>query len=307
MTARPVFSIVIPTYNEGEDIEACLKSAIAQNHRSKEIIVIDGASTDGTQEILKKYEKKGAVRAIYQKERKGVAHARNLGIQEARGEIVVLLNADNLPQPDFLTSIQRHYEEGADFVVVWPEAVNTERVIADFLNSQAHHWYDNRDDLVWSEGFSVRKEAILLVGGLQAFPKASAGEDVALGIELDRRFRRVLDKNIVIPHIATYKLGEFMRLRYERGRGTPFFFWIYKGFSLGALGRLLLRNLAATLARTVLIYPFLRQGYYIAKNSTMRGMRGFPVFVALEFFDQWCERAGEVEGFWEILRGKIPR
>ena len=50
-------SIIIVTYNSGEDIENCLNSVLNEKSPTYEIIVIDNASTDNTKEVLKKYEK----------------------------------------------------------------------------------------------------------------------------------------------------------------------------------------------------------------------------------------------------------
>ena len=52
------FSIIIPTYNQGNFLEKCIKSCLNQTYKNFEIVIIDNNSTDITQDILKKYENK---------------------------------------------------------------------------------------------------------------------------------------------------------------------------------------------------------------------------------------------------------
>ena len=54
---QPVISVIIPTYNCADTFNAAIKSVLGQNFEEKEIIIIDGESTDGTLDLLKKYEK----------------------------------------------------------------------------------------------------------------------------------------------------------------------------------------------------------------------------------------------------------
>src|SRR3989344_5290464 len=93
------FSIIIPSYNEGEDIRLSIESAITQKYPNKEILVVDDSS-DSTPKIINEYAKKG-VRFI-NGPRNGCCEARNLGIKTATGDIIVLLNADVVLPSDFL-------------------------------------------------------------------------------------------------------------------------------------------------------------------------------------------------------------
>lgn len=95
-TARPLVSVVIPTYNCGEYICASVESALTQTHRPIEVIVLDDGSTDDTRERLRAYG--GQIRYIYQANR-GLSAARNAAIAAARGDVVALLDADDLCAP----------------------------------------------------------------------------------------------------------------------------------------------------------------------------------------------------------------
>ncbi|SPP99513.1 putative Glycosyl transferase, family 2 [Candidatus Sulfobium mesophilum] len=90
----PNVSVVIPTYNCGQYIRQAIESALSQTYKGREIIVVDDGSSDNTYEIIKPYEESGSLRYIYQ-ENRGLPGARNTGIQNAQGEFVVVLDADD--------------------------------------------------------------------------------------------------------------------------------------------------------------------------------------------------------------------
>ncbi|MDJ0518784.1 MAG: glycosyltransferase, partial [Trichodesmium sp. MO_231.B1] len=88
----PRVSVIIATYNNGHYILEAIASIFNQTYRSYEIIVIDDGSTDNTRQVLEPYLDK--LRYVYQ-ENKGVSHARNLGLEMARGEFISFLDADD--------------------------------------------------------------------------------------------------------------------------------------------------------------------------------------------------------------------
>lgn len=95
----PMASIIICTFNGGSTIESCLRSMEKLRYPSEyEIIVVDDGSTDNTQEILSRFP---SVRNIRQQNR-GLSHARNVGMEAARGEIVVYTDSDCEADEDWL-------------------------------------------------------------------------------------------------------------------------------------------------------------------------------------------------------------
>ena len=127
------FSIIIPTYNEEADIGETLNALTQLRHAEKEILIVDD-STDRTPAIVSSYADKG-VKLIRPNRRGGRCEARNLGILKASGEIIVILNADVRPRPDFLDRLTSHYESGYDYVLVASHVSNQDSFFCQICRS----------------------------------------------------------------------------------------------------------------------------------------------------------------------------
>ena len=90
----PKISVITPSYNQGEYLEQCIRSIIAQGYPNLEHIIIDGGSTDNSVDILKKYEKH-LTYWVSEKDN-GQSHAFNKGLEHATGEIIGWINSDDL-------------------------------------------------------------------------------------------------------------------------------------------------------------------------------------------------------------------
>jgi glycosyltransferase involved in cell wall biosynthesis len=110
-TKRPKISIVTPSYNQAQYIERTVKSILGQNYPNLEYIVIDGASTDDTVKILKKYSD----RITWKSEKdNGQSEAINKGLKMATGEIVAFLNSDDMYEPGALAKVADYFEKNPD-------------------------------------------------------------------------------------------------------------------------------------------------------------------------------------------------
>jgi glycosyltransferase involved in cell wall biosynthesis len=103
---RPFISVVIPTFNRARQVDAALKSVLAQTYREFEVIVIDDGSTDGTgealQEIISPRGNGGKRVRYFFQSNQGQSAARNKGTSEARGEWVAFLDSDDVWLPEKL-------------------------------------------------------------------------------------------------------------------------------------------------------------------------------------------------------------
>lgn len=97
-------SVITVCYNCKNEIERTLKSVISQNFQGMEYIIIDGGSTDGTLDLIKKYEKN--IDIIISEKDSGIYDAMNKGIQRSNGEWIVCMNAgDEFAAPDILRKV----------------------------------------------------------------------------------------------------------------------------------------------------------------------------------------------------------
>jgi glycosyltransferase involved in cell wall biosynthesis len=94
----PLVSILIPAYNAEETIANTLRSAIAQTWESKEIIVVDDGSTDGTLKIARQFE--SDVVCVLSQKNQGATFARNDAFARSSGEYIQWLDADDLLEPN---------------------------------------------------------------------------------------------------------------------------------------------------------------------------------------------------------------
>ena len=98
-------SVIIPLYNKGDYVAATIKSAIGQIHRSLEILVIDNGSTDEGPSLVKTASQLDDRIRLLASPKRGPGHARNYGVQNATGEWILFLDADDLIEPDHISHL----------------------------------------------------------------------------------------------------------------------------------------------------------------------------------------------------------
>jgi glycosyltransferase involved in cell wall biosynthesis len=220
-------SVVIPTYNRRESLRVTLDGLGRQTLPSSEfeVIVVSDGSTDGTDEFLAEYARTApyTLRAICQSNA-GPARARNRGMNEAHGEVIVLIDDDVEPCPEFLVAHARSHArnptaapagkravggvaiadpEPEKFVIIGPMLRDPKRREPAWIaweHAMLQKQYDNWESGVWagagpmhfySGNASFRREWALAVGGFNEDLKRA--EDVDLGWRMQRecgvRFR----------------------------------------------------------------------------------------------------------------------
>ena len=116
---HPLISCVVPVYNGEEYLAETVESILAQTYSPLEIIVVDDGSTDGTAAVAHGFG--GQVRYVYQPNLRQAA-ARNRGIDEAAGELIAFLDADDMWLPEKLSmqhaEFGRRPELGASFTYI---------------------------------------------------------------------------------------------------------------------------------------------------------------------------------------------
>ncbi|MFH1645172.1 MAG: glycosyltransferase family 2 protein [Candidatus Omnitrophota bacterium] len=291
----PLVSIIIPSYNEEDDIKTTLRYLTNLTYKNKEIIVIDD-SNDRTPEIIKEFFSE-TVRLVHrEKNIGGRCGARNEGILLAKGEIVVIINADCLLPEDYIEKILKHYNEGADYLIVKNTISNPENFLARYVEAVYHFSYDGQDWIEWSEGFSCRKKILLAAGMFPVTPvPLISGEDGYFGEQLKNKgFKKVIDRSIQAFHISPHTLKGYWRARKEKRSALPLYFLYKKPFVY-----LFLKEILVTvyfILYIILIFPMLIFSLRLQKHSPRPYRDTIPFLYAI-----FIEKLANICGGWKSI------
>jgi hypothetical protein len=196
MLDRPKFSFVIAAYNRAETLPRAVESVLAQTEQDIELIVVDEASTDDTQEYLATLGNP-RVRAIGRTSgaprRLGVAAARNLGLQAARADIVAFFDSDDVCRPHYVASHLAAYADDPNVICVACSTLMqlgnrsaVSSVPEATLPSRVFEWAVITDLFpIFAPATSMRREHVLAIGGFNA--AISLAEDRELLVRLAPR------------------------------------------------------------------------------------------------------------------------
>lgn len=298
---HPLVSIVIPARNEAQDIAATLDRCLALDYEPKEIIVVDDSS-DETPDIVATYAGRN-VRLIHREvNRNGCCGARNLGMQSAHGEIIIIFNADNRPHPDFIQRLLAHYRAGADYVVVRSTVLNTDClwgryvVAADCASPVA--------DPEWSEGFSCRKEAAAQVGYIPGDFPVPFCRDYLIGVALGRAsYVKHVDMTLPVEHVVPDTLATFWRNRVWRGTFSSPFAYYLRHMPLWKVAAREGLKAARTVLTYLLIVPALWRAGRVAA-CTPTGLRSLPAMLAAGFVTDLATLVGNFKGLQRLIRAE---
>ena len=104
------FTIIVPIYNAEKYINKCIDSILAQTYKNIEIILVNDGSTDNSLEICKEYKKKDKRIKVFNQKNSGVSQARNKGIDNATGELIIFVDSDDWIDADMIEQLEKVYE-----------------------------------------------------------------------------------------------------------------------------------------------------------------------------------------------------
>lgn len=204
------FSIIIPSYNGKKLLEKNLP-AVARAAGAAEIIVVDDGSTDGTAEWLGKIHPE--IKVIRHSSPQRFGKSCNDGAAAAMGEIIVLLNNDVEPKPDFLIPLMPHFTERKVFAVSCKEVnfENGEKIFGGrgemaFRRGLAIHWRPKDQDLprtMWVSGGSAafRRDIWLKLGGFDKLFYPAYEEDRDLSWQaIKAGYRLKFEPKAIVVH-----------------------------------------------------------------------------------------------------------
>jgi abequosyltransferase len=140
---KPLLSICIATYNRASYIGETLDSIIQQLDDDVELLILDGASTDNTEEVVRKFaEKESRIRYIRLSAKGGVDKDYDISVALARGEFCWLFTDDDLLKPGAVPAVKAAINKGYDLVVVNAEVRNRE--LSAILQRQKIEGHENK-------------------------------------------------------------------------------------------------------------------------------------------------------------------
>jgi len=160
-------SIVTPSYNQAQYLEQTLRSVLEQDYSSIEYIVIDGGSTDGSVDIIKKHENRLAF-WVSEKD-SGQAEAINKGLARATGEIVAWINSDDYYFPGAIVSAVKAFESHPSAGIVYGDTVAVDEK-GEFIHFPQYAQWGLEDlltfNIIGQPAVFMRRDVLLTAGFL---------------------------------------------------------------------------------------------------------------------------------------------
>lgn len=234
-TKTPLISVVIPAYNEENELPHCLYALTKQNLKEKvEVIVVNNNSTDKTEDIAKSYKAR-----IVRENRQGLIFAKQAGCEKAVGKIIAVLDADNVPPKHWLRTIVELLSDNEVAAVTGPyiipktapwwarlhTTIGIELIeIFQFLTHTSPH--------LWGGNVAFRKKDFKKVGGYDT-KFTFAADEVKLRKDLSKLGR--------IHHVRALAVTTSAR-RLKKGAYHFYVEFLLKGYILNYLTTLLLNK-----------------------------------------------------------------
>lgn len=113
-----MLSVIIPVYNVRAYLDECLCSVVNQSFRNMEIILIDDGSTDGSGDLCDKWVRKDKRIRVIHKNNGGLSSARNVGLEDSKGEYVTFVDSDDLIDNEMYDSMIRIFQQKKEVDIV---------------------------------------------------------------------------------------------------------------------------------------------------------------------------------------------
>ena len=126
------FSIIVPIYNEEKYLDKCLESIASQSYKDYEVIMVCDDSTDNSNKIAKKYEKKYDNFKIIFESHTGLAKAKNIGLEQASGDFIIFLDGDDYIEKDLLQKLIDEGINNYDLIRYQVREVKNNGIIKEF-------------------------------------------------------------------------------------------------------------------------------------------------------------------------------
>jgi glycosyltransferase involved in cell wall biosynthesis len=211
-----MISIIVPVYNAAATLRQCLAAVSASDFTDYEVIVVDDGSSDGSPALAQGY---GARVLSTLDGPHGPAYARNQGAAEARGDILLFLDADVVIRPDTLGLLSQTFTTYPDSAAVFgsyddsPAAPGFVSQYKNLFHHFVHQQARDEGGTFWTGCGAVRRDVFLRLGGFDAhrYPRPSI-EDIEFGGRLRAASYPIrLNKAVQVKHLKQWSLASMIK------------------------------------------------------------------------------------------------
>ncbi len=215
MEEQPFISIIVPAYNAREHLGQCLDALLASSYTSFEIIVVDDGSTDDTAEMARA---KG-VTLLERTRQAGPGAARNEGALQAKGEVLLFVDADVLVTERTVALVAKRFMENPDVDALfgsYDDTPSEEDFLSQYKNLSHHYVHQQSGEgavTFWAGCGAVRKEVFDRAAGFdqERYARPSI-EDIELGYRMNKMGCKILlDKALQVKHLKRWTLESLLR------------------------------------------------------------------------------------------------
>ena len=228
-----MISIIVPAYNAAQTLPACLAALQEQTHPPDQIIVVDDGSQDQTAQVARAYGVQ-----LLEQPHQGPAAARNLGIRQARGDIILLTDADCEPVPTWVAEMTRPFADPQVAGVKGSYRTHQQERVARLAQVEFEERYDLLErlstiDFIDTSAAAFRLAALREMGGFDpAFPQA-VSEDVEFSYRLARAgYRLVFNRQAVVYHRHPSTWCAYLRRKIKFGYWRMIVYRLHPGKAL---------------------------------------------------------------------------
>jgi glycosyltransferase involved in cell wall biosynthesis len=214
-------SIIIPVYNGGENFKACIQSLKLylpkSEHLVTEVIVVADGCTDGSDELAKKF----GAQVISTASPGGPARARNLGAQQARGEIFFFIDADVTIHADTIEQVVELFTKEPTLSATigsYDDAPAASNFLSQYKNLFHHYTHQTACETAstfWGACGAIRCEVFWAVGGFDESYRKPSIEDIELGYRLIQQGYTIsLCKTLQVKHLKRWEAASLLRAEF---------------------------------------------------------------------------------------------
>lgn len=210
----PTVSVIIPVYNGGDKFRRCLSSVKALRTPPEEVVVVADGDTDGSGKLAEKFDMKVLKRPVSG----GPARARNLGAQNATGDILFFIDADVTLPGDAIEQVANSFQNDPDLDALigsYDDAPFETNFLSQYKNLLHHyvHQTSNRNaSTFWGACGAIRREIFLKIGGFDERYRHPSIEDIDLGYRLKKAGYGInLLKRIQVKHLKYWDVLSLLK------------------------------------------------------------------------------------------------